>query len=158
MRNKNRIEFEANSKRIQEEFKKKLQEVENKRPDIIGSASVSVSHAAIDSAVVCTGAIRNDADDTQQEPLKHKLPIQQPITNDISMSTPLNFVHSLPGYSKWFQGGRPSDRNWFRPCARQYSTILITDSQGASFARQNHKIPDVMIYAYSGLSLIFLSN
>ena len=37
-----------------------------------------------------------------------------------------------------------------RPCAREYSTILITDSQGASFERQDYRIKDVMIVAYSG--------
>ena len=112
-----------------------------------------MSHAAIDSADVYSGDIFNDAVDdammpSQQEQPKHQLPTQVP--DDISKPAPVTIVHSLPGYSKWYQGGRVSDRKWFRPCALQYSTILITDSQGASFARQNHKIKNVSITAYSG--------
>ena len=111
-----------------------------------------MSHAAIDSAGVYSGDIFNDAVDdammpSQQEQPKHQLLTQAP--DDIK-SAPVTIVHSLPGYSKWYQGGRVSDRKWFRPCPRQYSTILITDSQGASFARQNHKIKNVSITAYSG--------
>ena len=82
-----------------------------------------MSHAAKDSAVVY-------ADDTQPEQSKNKLPIQESIANDVSISTPANVVHSLPGVAKWYRGGRVAERKWFRPCARQYSKILITDSQG----------------------------